>query len=141
MRRRFIIGSVIALAMLWVLPAAADGNIDDTRYPGEVDVTKVDEDVDDSEMKFRVTGQVRARFEYLTNYGNSNPLVRQQNYDLVPYRAQVGVLGRFTDNVYGYVDLQAFGYFGDSIPQRSYQSPSLQGTSTDRTGATTVQLY
>ncbi|HXV75621.1 MAG TPA: alginate export family protein [Candidatus Polarisedimenticolaceae bacterium] len=136
MRRRLVIGSLVALALVWVLPAGAD----DMRSDEEMDVTMVDEDVDESEMKFRVTGQVRARYEYLWDYLEQSKDVNT-NFDIAPYRAQIGVLGRFTDNVYGYIDLQAFGAFGDSIPDSSSQNSGSQALDTDFLEATTVQLY
>ena len=53
MRRSLVIGSLIALALVWVLPAsAADG----VRYDDEFDVTTVDDEEDEKETKFRVTG-------------------------------------------------------------------------------------
>ena len=84
----------------------------------------------EDEGKFTADGDVRLRWEYYGNYqdasddGSSN-----DSFDAFPYRARLGVEGRFTDRAWGRVDLQAAGWFGDQLGNGGYPYPGSFGSS------------
>jgi hypothetical protein len=47
-----------------------------------------------------------------------------------PYRAQLGMVGRLPKNIYGAIDLQAFGVFGDTHPFNQRPFPENDSEST-----------
>ena len=83
------------------------------------------------EGTFTSDGDVRMRWDYFGNYTDANDDT-QDSYDVWPYRARLGATGRFTDAVWGRVELQAAGWWGDGTSSYNYPmpgaSPSFEGT-------------
>ena len=85
----------------------------------------------EDEGKFTSDGDVRLRWEYFGNYQDATD-DNQDSFDAFPYRARLGVEGRFSDRAWGRVDLQAAGWFGDQLGANGYPWPGLGGTVASR---------
>lgn len=83
--------------------------------------------------KFSIHGEVRARYEFLSNYNDTidhttSGTSADDDFDLMPYRVRLSVTGEFTDNVVGHIEIQNNGVFGGQFPIGSLGSPdSPQG--------------
>jgi hypothetical protein len=119
--KKFAYAAILALtAGLFIAPAMA------TSHEGEGDV------------KISIHGDIRVRWEYLSNltdfrdHDNSGDSL-DDDFDIWPYRVRMGVKGAFSRDVYGYMEIQNHGLFGnDFIP--GYGSPGdplLQAFRTD----------
>jgi hypothetical protein len=77
--------------------------------------------------KFKFSGEVRARWEWLDNMLDFNDAdTADDSYDIIPYRVRFGVNAQLTDDVSGFVEVQNFGLFGDEPPFKSNQNPNGQ---------------
>lgn len=80
----------------------------------------------DDDKAWSADGMVRARWDTFRNYIDTDPN-EDENFDLWPYRAILGVEGSFSSKFKGRVDLQATGWFGDTPnPARPYLSGNDQ---------------
>jgi hypothetical protein len=96
------------------------------------------------EGTFTSDGDVRLRYDYMSNYLDANDDgATNDSYDLWPYRARLGVNGHITDRVWGRVELQAAGWFGDSSSSTSYPFPGSPGGMIGATGPSSgdIDLY
>ncbi len=73
----------------------------------------------DEEGKFKFTGEVRTRFEYIENYfdfSNNSAYNLNDGFSFWPYRVRLGVQGEFADNVKVFGEFQNAGEFGMGAP-------------------------
>lgn len=109
MKRTILFAAVFAMAAasLWTPPATAD----------------------EHEQKFKVTGEIRSRFEYAENMADleddPNESGVDDSFSFWPYRIRIGIDGQITDSIRAVVDLQNFGNFGSTPPNRglSFDDP------------------
>jgi len=79
------------------------------------------------EGEFTSDGDMRLRWDFFQNYADANDDgVLNDSYDAFPYRARLGVQGRFTDRAWGRVEVQAGGWFGDPLAITGYPYPNAQ---------------
>ena len=82
------------------------------------------------EGEFTSDGDMRLRWDYFQNYSDASddnlPSGDNDTYDLFPYRARLGVQGKFTDRAWGRVEVQAGGWFGDPLATTGYPYPNAQ---------------
>ena len=82
---------------------------------------------DDDEKKFTVHGEVRQRWEYQDNVGDLTDKIddgdQDDEFSFAPYRARVGVMGQFSNNVSGYISIQDYGFWGNEFPLRGEAMP------------------
>ena len=108
---------------------------------------------DDAENKFEFNGDVRARYEYLSNYTDlqdtdSATGAFSDSFGIAPYRVMIGMTGNFAKNVTAHVDLQYTGHFGDEFnPSKdnpffgTFPGPAGQGDAAYQFATQGVQLY
>jgi len=90
-----------------------------------VDVINIEE-VMPPEKNIAFKGNIRLRGEGEENFtdfeSESNGVGDDSGY-FMPYRAQLGMLGRLPKDIYGYIDIQAFGYLGNTHPYNQRPLP------------------
>jgi hypothetical protein len=92
-----------------------------------VDVVII-EDVLPEDKNLAFKGMIRLRGEAEDNFTdfNSDSGSDDAGY-FFPYRAQLGMLGRLPKDIYGYIDLQAYGFFGNTHPFNQRPFPEDEG--------------
>lgn len=91
---------------------------------------------DDGDKKFTIMGEVRARWEYLSNYtdlqDHDDETDLDDDFNFMPYRVRIAANGQFSNNVRGYIELQNAGYFGNNdTPFETSADPIFQGFEDD----------
>lgn len=133
--RRLLPCGLALFAVFCVVPALAE--------EGEVEILDVTIEEDEDKM-FHVHGELRTRYEYLSNYTD---LLDEDNggtdddIEFFPYRARIGVEGNFGHGVSAYVELQAWGQFGDSGTLPSGTDPIDQVDRRQGFGGAQVDFY
>lgn len=90
---------------------------------------------------FIIHGEVRTRWEYLSNYNDLDDDV-DDDASFFPFRVRIAARGNFTDNVIGHVELQNFGTFGnDSSVSESESNDPVGQTFPAAIDLTEVHLY
>jgi hypothetical protein len=85
----------------------------------------------DDEKKFTITGEVRARYEYLDNLADFTDEVESgdaddDTYGISFYRVNIGAQGDFGHGVTALIDLQNTGFWGEAPPYQGLQDPNFQ---------------
>ena len=107
--RRLLPCGLALFAVFCVLPALAEED-------GEIEILDITIEAE-QDKTFVVHGELRTRYEYLSNYID---LLDEDNggadddIEFFPYRARIGVEGNFGHGISAYVELQAWGQFGDT---------------------------
>ena len=115
MMKKVLFGCLLLLtaASLLVTPAFATGVHGEDDEPGD--------------GKWSISGELRARWEYLENYLDFDGDI-DDAIDFTAYRTRVGMTGEFSDNVSAHIEIQNFGAWGHSFPSynTSFDFPWLQ---------------
>jgi hypothetical protein len=126
-KSRFLI--VMALVALGGAVAADDTPVAVTVVDQEefvhVDVINIEE-VLPPEKNLAFKGGIRLRGEAEENFVDFGSEVLGTDDDsgyFMPYRAQLGMLGRLPKDIYGFIDLQAWGWFGNTAHKNQRPFP------------------
>lgn len=103
--KRFVLSVLAAGALFVSVPAVAHEH----------------ESGDGDGKKFKVTGEIRVRGEYVENYFDltdsaASGDVNDDEFGYGPYRVRLGVDGKVADNVRVFAELQGAGHFGNDGP-------------------------
>ena len=106
-KSKFLVWAGILAIVFTAAPAIASSHDDD----------------DEGDHKFKAHGEVRARGEFVSNFYDFNDdgvdsLGNDDDFGFFPYRVRLGISGQFTDNLYGYVELQNASAWGLHSEQR-----------------------
>jgi hypothetical protein len=95
----------------------------------------------DPDKKMNVSGEVRARWDYSENtLDAADDGAPDDAGDAVPYRARIAAGTDLAEGIFAMIEIQAFGYFGDSVPGDGSAGTPL-GQTSQNTSDPDVDLY
>lgn len=128
MKSRFLI--LMTLMILGGAVSAADDVPGAVTVVDQEEIDRIDavniQDLLPADKNMAFNGAVRLRGEGEENFtdfmSESNGVGDDSGY-FMPYRAMLGMVGRLPKNIYGGIDIQAFGYLGNTHPYNQRPLP------------------